>query len=83
MRQKLFSRLDKLERISAAARPASDSTDSTALAEFRAKLEALRADPKNQEWLAAQPPDYLRNNVRALRAELMERASGHRRGMAA
>lgn len=86
MTQKLCRRLEGLEKISAdaaARRATTDSTNTQWMEELKAKVEAWHGVPENQAWVAAQPPDYLRNNLRALRAELMEIASGNRRSVAA
>lgn len=80
MRQRLSRRLEELERIAtaAAARRSEESPG------YKQKIEALVerarawiADPVNQEWLAAQSPDYLHNRVQALRAKMWERAQAY------
>lgn len=82
MRQKLCKRLEDLEKISAAAaaaqRARTASVDTEAVLEqIRIAAEAWHSDPKNQEWLAAQPPEYFRNSLQQLKAELEERAAGY------
>ena len=83
MRQRLCRRLEELEKVRAAAeaiRQASANSVNTeaVLEQIRADVEAWHADPKNQEWLAAQPPEYLHNSLQQLKAELEQIASGYR-----
>ena len=73
MTQKLCRRLGELEKISAAAaaeRERIRSQDHRVLDELMAKAEAWHAVPENQEWLAAQPPEYFRNSLQQLKVEL-------------
>jgi hypothetical protein len=79
MRQKLCKRLEELEKISAAAaahRERMKPRDHGVLDEFIAKAKAWHAVPENQEWLAAQPPEFFHNRVQEFRAQLRERAFG-------
>ncbi len=41
--------------------------------------ESGHADPKNQKWLAEQPPKYIAIGMRQLRAQLRDRAYGNGR----
>ena len=84
MRQKLCRRLEDLEKISAvAARSTAPSFDSRRLDAIWASVEARHSIPENQAWVAAQPLDFLHHAVQELRAQLIEIAAGHRRGVAA
>jgi hypothetical protein len=86
MRQKLCRRLEDLEKISAAAaarRVTTSSDDRRALDALWASVDAWHAVPENQVWVATQPPGFLHYRVQELRAQLMEIASGHRRGVTA
>jgi hypothetical protein len=44
-----------------------------------ADVEARHAVPDNQQWLAAQPSEYVGIQVRQFKQELLERANGHAR----
>jgi predicted metal-dependent hydrolase len=80
MTQKLCKRLEELEKISAAAQRARTSSgDRQALERLRARLEARRASPELAKLLAESSPDFLRNRMQELRAQLRERAYGHSR----
>ena len=85
MKQKLFRRIEALEKFSAAALElhGPDPDDKRKLEELWESVRAWHAVPANQQWLAEQPEDYLYNSVQQLREELSERASGYRAGVAA
>lgn len=86
MTQKLCRRLEDLERIGSAAaarRLVSSSDYEQKIAAMMEEVHAWDAVPENQKWLAEQPPEYLRNQMQALRQQLAEIASGHRGGVAA
>ncbi len=79
MTQKLCRRLEDLEKIAAAAAASRSEKSSDFTQEMELimqKVHAWHADPVNQEWLAAQPPDYLYASVEELRAELWQKAYG-------
>ena len=82
MRQKLCRRLEELEKISAAAaarRKGKTPGYEEKIARLMAQADAWHANPENQKWPAAQPPDFLHHRVQALRARLAEMACGHSR----
>jgi hypothetical protein len=86
MRQKLCRRIKDLERIhsAAVARRVDSSGDyERKMATIMSEVDAWHANPVNQQWLAEQPPDYLRIQMQSLERELEEIASGRRRGIAA
>jgi hypothetical protein len=81
VRPKVYQRLQELEKISAAA---VDQTtrmswvDRQALAELAARMEAWAVDPRLEQLLAEEPPEFLWIRVRELRQQLMGRANGRR-----
>jgi hypothetical protein len=83
VRQKLFRRLEDLEKLSAEAaarREPKNGDYERKMAEIMEQVNAWHADPVNQTWLAEQPPEYLFVQVQTLRQELMERACGNQPG---
>ena len=85
MKQKLYRRIEVLERFSAAAleQRGPDPADQQKLDELWQNIQAWHAVPANQQWLAEQPEDYLYNSVQQLRTELAERGYGYHPGVAA
>lgn len=80
MTRRVFTRLEELEKASAAAAAQRERTrprDTRVLDELVAKAKAWCADPQNQKWLAEQTPEFLYQRVQSLRAYLQARASGH------
>jgi hypothetical protein len=84
VRQKLCRRLEELEKtsaVAAAVRARSNAINRQALDELWAKVKAWHAVPENQQWIAAQPPEFLGIRVRELKERLREIANGHRRAV--
>jgi hypothetical protein len=82
MRQKLSRRLEQLEKVRAAcvARRVGTSQEcEEQKAKIAREADAWYADPVNQAWLAAQPPEYLAIRMQSLRRELTDIEHGHRR----
>jgi hypothetical protein len=85
-KQRLCRRLEDLEKTSVAAavqRARAASVYRGALDKLWARVHAWHADPQNQAWVEAQPPEFLAVRVQELRAKLWETANGHRGGVAA
>jgi hypothetical protein len=84
VRQKLYRRLEDLDKINAAAaaeRERMRPCDNRVLDELIAKAEAWHAVPENQAWLAAQPPEYFTTSMREFKAQLEDLASGRSRAV--
>jgi hypothetical protein len=83
MKQKLYKRLEELERISAAA-----ALQARLNLDFKPEKEKLLAiinaweqDPRLEQLLAESPPEFLGVKVRELRQELMEKAHYYRQSV--
>ena len=80
MTQKLCRRLEELEKFTSAAAARRRSEQSSGyMQKMAALVERARAwhdGPVNQEWLAAQSPDYLHIRMQELRTRLWEKAYG-------
>lgn len=77
MRQRVYNRIEGLEKIAAARRPRDTSDTSAALQRLHARADALRHDPEFQKRIAEMPPEVLRQRVQELREALWERAYGN------
>jgi hypothetical protein len=83
MRQRVYSRIEGLEKIAAVRRAKNTRDISSALQRLHARAEALFNDPEHQKRIAEMPPEVLRERVQEFRQALWERAHGNQRGSAA
>ena len=83
MRQRVYNRIEGLEKIAAAQRARETPSYSLVRQELLERAEALRNDPEHQKRMAEMPPEVLRQRAQQFREALWGRAYGNRGGSAA
>jgi hypothetical protein len=83
MRQRVYNRLEGLEKIAAARQARETPSYSLVRQQLHGRAEALRNDPEFQKRIAETPPEVHRQRVQEFREKLLERAHGIHRGSAA
>jgi len=82
MRQRVYSRIEGLEKIAAAQRVSETQSISLARQQLHERAEALCNDPEHQNRIAEMPPEVLRQRVQGFREALWARAHGSHGGSA-
>jgi hypothetical protein len=83
MKQRVYTRIEGLEKIAAARRARETPSYSLVRQQLLERVEALRNDPEHQKMIAEMPIEERQKRMRDFMDALRARAYGNHRGSAA